>query len=395
MNAKILTVDDSKTIRMIVTKAFKSFDCEISEAANGVEGLALANRQRPDLILLDLTMPIMDGAEMLAKLKANPELKSIPVIMLTAESGRENVLKIARMGVRDYLIKPFKEEMLIDRVGRVIDLKPKGVATQRIRRFDDPLSILVVDDKPAIADQVRIGLGDTSWSIQGRSQAGEAVDYCIQNTPDVVLVSLSLPESAGFTLFQMLRASSKTKAVPVFGLCVKTAADEQARAQQSGFTGLITKPIEMDDLKTKIARALSLDTSYRYFETKDGVLVLKFLTQFNVNVSVEISAHLRNKMSEAVDAGVDKMIIDMSQLRNADVNLIRLGLNTLQLCQELSLRYRIVGSQAVVQECRNYEETKDWQFVASYEEAVSSLCTAAPVSVSGPEGTSASVAART
>src|SRR6476469_7493602 len=106
MKPKILTVDDSKTIRLIVAKAFKPFDCEVFEAGNGVEGLAVAAREYPDLIILDLTMPIMDGVEMLSRLKSDPSLKPIPVVMLTAEAGRDNVLRIAKMGVRDYLVKP-------------------------------------------------------------------------------------------------------------------------------------------------------------------------------------------------------------------------------------------------------------------------------------------------
>ena len=106
MGPKILTIDDSKTIRLIIGKAFKSFDCEVLEAANGVEGLAVAAKEKPDIIILDLTMPIMDGYETLTKLKSDPDLKSIPVVMLTAESGRENVLRIAKQGVRDYLVKP-------------------------------------------------------------------------------------------------------------------------------------------------------------------------------------------------------------------------------------------------------------------------------------------------
>src|SRR5438552_3599208 len=130
MKPKILTVDDSKTIRLIVAKAFKHFDCDVFEASNGVEGLAVAVREKPSVIILDLTMPVMDGAEMLSKLKSNPDLKSIPVIMLTAEAGRENVLRIAKMGVRDYLIKPFKEEILIDRAGRVIELRLRGGEVQ-------------------------------------------------------------------------------------------------------------------------------------------------------------------------------------------------------------------------------------------------------------------------
>jgi two-component system, cell cycle response regulator len=125
---KILSVDDSKTIRMIVARAFRVFDCTVCEACNGEEGLAAAAREKPDLILLDITMPVMDGVTMLSKLKEDPELKAIPVIMLTAESGRENVLHIAKLGIRDYLVKPFKEDQLLEKVKRVIALQPKPVA---------------------------------------------------------------------------------------------------------------------------------------------------------------------------------------------------------------------------------------------------------------------------
>src|SRR3954470_3276916 len=124
MRYKILTIDDSKTVRIIVRKAFRGFDCEILEANNGLEGLAVAAKETPHLILLDITMPVMDGVEMLTKLKMDASLKGIPVIMLTAEGGRDHVLKIAKIGVRDYLVKPFKEEVLIEKCGRVLDLKP-------------------------------------------------------------------------------------------------------------------------------------------------------------------------------------------------------------------------------------------------------------------------------
>ncbi|HSY18741.1 MAG TPA: response regulator [Candidatus Acidoferrales bacterium] len=125
MAHKILSVDDSRTIRLIVGKAFKPYECEMVEAANGEEGLAAAAREKPDLIILDVTMPVMDGVTMLTKLKEDEALKSIPVIMLTAESGRENVLHIAKLGVRDYLVKPFKDDQLIEKAGRVIPLQKK------------------------------------------------------------------------------------------------------------------------------------------------------------------------------------------------------------------------------------------------------------------------------
>ena len=127
MALKVLTVDDSKTIRMIVKKAFKQFDCELFEAENGVEGLASAAREKPDLIVLDITMPVMNGIEMLDKVNAEPGLKDIPVIMLTAESAQESVMQIAKMGVKDYVVKPFRGRDLIERVEKILKLEPKRI----------------------------------------------------------------------------------------------------------------------------------------------------------------------------------------------------------------------------------------------------------------------------
>jgi two-component system cell cycle response regulator len=128
MPIKVLSVDDSRTIRLIVTRAFMPYDCVVIEAANGEEGLAAAAREKPDLILLDITMPVMDGVTMLAKLKEDDELKQMPVIMLTAESGRENVLHISKLGVQDYLVKPFRAEQLIEKAARAVPLQKKATA---------------------------------------------------------------------------------------------------------------------------------------------------------------------------------------------------------------------------------------------------------------------------
>lgn len=126
MSLKVLTVDDSKTIRMIVKKSFRPYDCQIFEAENGVEGLSAANTIKPDLVVLDITMPVMNGIEMLEKLKNVEELKSIPVIMLTAESGKDNVMRIIKMGVNDYIVKPFKPAQLIEKVEKIVKLEAKS-----------------------------------------------------------------------------------------------------------------------------------------------------------------------------------------------------------------------------------------------------------------------------
>jgi two-component system, cell cycle response regulator len=126
MPVKILSVDDSRTIRLIVANAFRPYDCRVDEATNGEEGLAVAAREKPDLIFLDIAMPVMDGVTMLMKMKADPQLSSIPVIMLTSEGSEEDDrLYFQQLGARDYLTKPVKDEVLIERAGRVVALQKR------------------------------------------------------------------------------------------------------------------------------------------------------------------------------------------------------------------------------------------------------------------------------
>ena len=124
---RILSVDDSQTIRLLLARLFRPFVCEFFAAANGEEGLALAAAKQPDLILLDYNMPVMDGMTMLRRLREHPALKRIAVIMLTAEAGCENLAAVARLGVRDYLTKPFREEQLLAKAGRIVPLVPRPV----------------------------------------------------------------------------------------------------------------------------------------------------------------------------------------------------------------------------------------------------------------------------
>jgi two-component system cell cycle response regulator len=374
MSTKILTIDDSKTIRLIVAKAFKPFDCVILEGANGVEGLAVASREKPDIIILDYTMPVMDGFETLTKLRSDPELKSIPVIMLTAEAGKDTVLKIAKLGVRDYLIKPFKEEVVVERVGRVVPLKAKGENQGKPKRYDDPVSVLVVEDKPAIIEQFKKGLEDTTWTTTGASQMGEAIDICSKQMMDIVFVNLALPNEGAATLFQTLRGNLRTKGVPIIGLSVKTATEEQARAQQIGFNAVVTKPIDFEDVKAKICRTLGLDTSHKYFQQRDGiVVVLTVPTDVTQTASNEITSRLDAQATAAVEEGIDKMVVDLSNVKGAHIGVIKLVLSAIQSCNDLGLKHALVGSPDVIAECQKYEETRHLSFVASYDEALARL----------------------
>jgi two-component system cell cycle response regulator len=373
MRNKILTVDDSKTVRIIVKKAFKTYDCEILEAANGVEGLALAAKSMPDLILLDVTMPVMDGVEMLTKLKADPQLKGIPVMMLTAEGGRDHVLKIAKIGVRDYIVKPFEEDVLIEKAGRIIDLKPLTDGPAKARSLTDPATILVVEDKPAIIQQIQEGLKHTPWKVIGAATQGEAIDFCTKTPPDLAIVSLSLPEESAFALFRLMRTNVRTKYTPVFGLVVKTETNTVQQAQTVGFTTVITKPIDVSDLESRIAKAMNLDTSLRYFGIEDGCFLVKMPEHCTPAVLAEIATYLKPKLTEAVNSGLNKAIINVQALKSLHMGVIKQLVTAMQLCKDTGVNFTLVGNNQLMSECKGFEETRSWAFHESLEEAKASF----------------------
>src|SRR6056297_625974 len=105
MAKKILIIEDDKFLRQLVSRKLSKQDFEIAEAVDGEQGLEKAKEEKPDLILLDLILPGMDGFEVLSELKEDPELSSIPVVILSNLGQKDEIEKGLQMGAEDYLVK--------------------------------------------------------------------------------------------------------------------------------------------------------------------------------------------------------------------------------------------------------------------------------------------------
>ena len=117
---KILVVEDVDMNRELVVQLLED-NYRVIEAVNGQEGLEIAERERPELILMDLSLPVMDGWEATRKLKANNELKSIPVIALTAHARVGDEEKAKDAGCDDYLTKPIDENELFSKIAKYLE----------------------------------------------------------------------------------------------------------------------------------------------------------------------------------------------------------------------------------------------------------------------------------
>lgn len=113
---KILVIDDEPDLVSTVEYRLKFANCRVATASNGQEGLERAAAEKPDLILLDTNMPGMSGHETLEHLRADPNLKHIPVIMLTALCEPQDIAAASARGVTDYVTKPFDFAQLMDKI---------------------------------------------------------------------------------------------------------------------------------------------------------------------------------------------------------------------------------------------------------------------------------------
>ena len=118
--SRILIVDDMATMRKIIKSLLNQLGyTNIDEAENGKEALAKLKQSKYDLVLLDWNMPEMDGITLLQEIRKDPQLKDIPVIMVTAEAKKENVLLAIQSGANNYIVKPFTAETLKDKLEKV------------------------------------------------------------------------------------------------------------------------------------------------------------------------------------------------------------------------------------------------------------------------------------
>lgn len=128
MSRRVLLIDDSKTMRAFLRKALGTCACDIFEAADGAEGLRMAGEQRPDLIVLDITMPVMDGVETLQRLRRDPALHDVPVMMLTAEASPAEMAHLRELGATEYATKTTKPAQILEKVRGLLASAPEPPA---------------------------------------------------------------------------------------------------------------------------------------------------------------------------------------------------------------------------------------------------------------------------
>jgi CheY-like chemotaxis protein len=217
----VLVIDDEEDARNIVQRLLATKGFEVVTASTGEEGLRLAHALRPAVITLDVMMPQMDGWAVLRALKADPELRDIPVIMVTMLDDHS---KAYSLGATDYLVKPVDRAQL----GKMVSRYHSESSTPRV---------LVVDDDDSVRDVVSRTMAGDGWDVDQAANGEEALVHLAASIPDLILLDLMMPTMDGFEFLIEKHASEQWRDIPVIVLTAKdlTASDKEllsGRVQQ-------------------------------------------------------------------------------------------------------------------------------------------------------------------
>jgi signal transduction histidine kinase/DNA-binding response OmpR family regulator len=203
----VLVIDDEQAVHALLERELAGKGYRVVHAGGGREGLRLARAVLPDAITLDVIMPEFDGWAVLRELKADPELREIPVVLMTILGDREMGYAL---GAADYLIKPIDTEALLRVLGR-------------FRTAEGRAEVIVVDDDPATRDVLRRTLAREGWTVVEAEDGYGALALLERPTPPpaVILLDLMMPGMDGFQVLEAIRRREAWRDVPVVVVTAK------------------------------------------------------------------------------------------------------------------------------------------------------------------------------
>ena len=209
----VLVIDDDPVAREIIQRLLEKEGFNVVTAPNGEQGLRLAHRVRPTVITLDVMMPDMDGWSVLRALKANPELESIPVVMLTMVDDKSTGFSL---GATDYLTKPINREQL-------------HTVLSKYYVPDMACAVLLVEDDVSIREMMVNALEKTDWRVMEASDGRAALAQLEHNKPQLIILDLMMPVMDGFEFLIELRAHAQWHDIPVIVLTAKDLTEQDRR----------------------------------------------------------------------------------------------------------------------------------------------------------------------
>jgi two-component system cell cycle response regulator len=265
MTARILVIEDNPANLDLMCYLLEAYGHRTYTAEDGAEGIAVARRERPDLILCDVQMPVVDGYEVARRIKAEPGLRTIPLVAVTALAMVGDREKVLSAGFDGYVAKPIDPETFVARTQVYLrpeqhkhDPLPAAAAhPAAVTRPPANRAILVVDNLPVNLDLARSILEPHGYKVTTADGAFEGLKLARQLPFDLILSDVCMFEGNGYDFIQEVKADPRLRAIP-FIFITSTMMDDRDRARglALGAARFLRRPIEPHTLLAEIEACL-------------------------------------------------------------------------------------------------------------------------------------------
>jgi two-component system cell cycle response regulator len=334
MTARVLVVDDIiSNVKLLEAKLSAEY-FEVSSAYNGVECLAKVDEVQPDIVLLDVMMPGMDGFEVCRRIKNNPKTAHVPVVMVTALDQPSDRVAGLEAGADDFLTKPVDDAALFARVRSLVrlkmmtdELRMRETTGQSMGLVDPAMTlvdanptgrVLVIEDRPdsvawfatALAPAQEVSSVDTFEEALVRVRGGDF---------DLIIVSLGMRGFDGLRLCSQLRSLPEGRNVPILVVVSDSDRRKLAQALEMGVNDYLTRPVDKNEL---VARVRTQMRKKRYADR------LRHNVQLSLEMAITdqltglhnrryMSRHLENLLSSAAQTGKELafLILDIDYFK--------------------------------------------------------------------------------
>ena len=239
MKKKILIVDDNPDLISILQVLLKNKGYDTVQAANGRQAVDIATAQLPDLIVMDIMMPRMNGLQAARLIRKNPKTRSIPMLASTAKMSRVDTKECLESGFNDHIAKPFTATQMVSRIEKLMKKK--------ILIVEDNLDIIYIHRR------IVQNLGyDFILAVNGK----EAVEMAATQLPDLILLDIMLPVMDGLEAARQIRKNPKTHFIPILAVTAKITLEDKEDCLRNGCDDYLPKPFTHLQLSSRIEKLL-------------------------------------------------------------------------------------------------------------------------------------------
>lgn len=258
--ASILIVDDEELNRDLLAKKLEEEGHNISTCATGLDALELVNNKKFDIILLDIMLSDVNGITVLEKIRNNPKLDEVHVMMVSASGDRETVLKCIESGATDYIAKPFSMLIVNSRIKRCLKKTYSKTIYDDANNINSKKSvkILLVDDQELNRDVLAHRLKKSGYKIICVKSGHEALDILNSEIFDLILLDIMMPDISGIEVLKIIRQSDTLKDIPVMMITAMDDMNTINECMQAGANDYILKPMNTQLIKIRIATCLGI-----------------------------------------------------------------------------------------------------------------------------------------